>query len=70
MVTGTRKGSIVSINTGLGDTVAVITTALGITKLAELYTNITGKDCGCKTRQEYLNKLVPYGNNLIENNID
>lgn len=36
---------------GLGDTVAKITTALGI------------KPCRpCKKRQEWLNKLVPYGN--------
>jgi hypothetical protein len=37
---------------GLGDTIAKITTSLGI------------KPCGgCKKRQEKLNKLVPYGNN-------
>jgi len=37
---------------GLGDTIAKITSSLGI------------KPCGgCKKRQEKLNKLVPYGNN-------
>lgn len=46
---------------GLGDTVAKITHATGLVKLAELYTQITGKDCGCKSRQEALNKLFPYG---------
>jgi hypothetical protein len=46
---------------GLGDTVAKITHATGLNKLAELYTQITGKDCGCKSRQEALNKLFPYG---------
>jgi len=46
---------------GLGDTVAKITHATGLVKLAELYTQITGKDCGCKSRQEFLNKLFPYG---------
>lgn len=46
---------------GLGDTIAKITHATGLDKLAELYTNITGKDCGCHSRQEALNKLVPYG---------
>jgi hypothetical protein len=35
---------------GLGDTLAKITSAVGI------------KPCGgCKTRQEALNRLVPYG---------
>lgn len=46
---------------GLGDTVAKITHATGIDKLAALYTQVTGKDCGCTRRQEFLNKLVPYG---------
>lgn len=46
---------------GLGDTVAKITHATGLDKLAELYTHVTGKDCGCQSRQEALNKLFPYG---------
>ena len=46
---------------GLGDTIATVTAATGIDKLAELYTRLTGKDCGCKERREALNKLVPYG---------
>lgn len=46
---------------GLGDTVYKITHTTGLDKLAEMYTKITGKDCGCKNRQEALNKLVPYG---------
>jgi len=46
---------------GLGDTIANITHATGLDKLAELYTKITGKPCGCGSRQEYLNKLFPYG---------
>ena len=46
---------------GLGDTIFKITHATGLDKLAELYTKVTGKDCGCKSRQEALNKLVPYG---------
>lgn len=46
---------------GLGDTIANITHATGLDKLATLYTNITGKECGCKSRQEALNKLLPYG---------
>jgi hypothetical protein len=48
---------------GLGDTIAKITHATGLDKLSELYTQVTGKDCGCASRQEALNKLVPYGAN-------
>jgi hypothetical protein len=51
---------LVEMSIGLGDTIAKITKATGLDKLAEMYTKITGKDCGCKTRQEYFNKLLPY----------
>ena len=47
-------------HSGLGDTIAAITHATGLDKLAEAYTSITGKPCNCKTRQEALNKLLPY----------
>lgn len=46
---------------GFGDTIAKITHATGLDKLADIYTNITGKPCGCQSRQEALNKLFPYG---------
>lgn len=46
---------------GFGDTIAKITHTTGLDKLAEAYTNITGKPCGCQSRQEALNKLFPYG---------
>jgi hypothetical protein len=46
---------------GLGDTVAKITHALGIDKVAEKVAEAVGaEDCGCKRRQEKLNELVPY----------
>lgn len=49
---------------GLGDTVAKIThtevLGLSLADLAKLYTKLTGKPCGCKQRQEALNKLFPY----------
>lgn len=48
-------------STGLGDTIAKITATTGLDKIAALYTSITGRDCGCKDRQEALNKLFPYG---------
>lgn len=41
-----------SRSTGLGDTIAKVANKLGFTKT---------KDCGCQKRQEFLNKLVPYG---------
>lgn len=49
------------VSYGLGDTIAKITHATGLDKLANIYTNITGKPCGCQSRQEALNKLFPYG---------
>jgi hypothetical protein len=49
------------VSRGLGDTVAKITHATGLDKLATLYTQVTGKPCGCASRQEALNKLGPYG---------
>ena len=47
---------------GLGDTIARATKATGIDKFAEQVANglnIPG-GCGCKERQEYFNKVVPY----------
>ncbi len=43
----------------LGDAVADFTHATGIVKLAECYTNVTGNDCGCNQRQEFLNRMFP-----------
>lgn len=45
---------------GLGDTIAKITEATGIKAVVKF---IAGDDCGCDERQEYLNKLFPYGDN-------
>jgi len=45
---------------GLGDTVAIITQATGIDKLAEIYEKTTGKPCNCRKRQTLLNTLIPY----------
>lgn len=46
---------------GLGDTVASVIDVTGLGILADFYKKITGKECKCKTRQEALNELVPYG---------
>lgn len=43
----------------LGDMVAGVTHATGLDKVAELYTNLTGQDCGCQARQEWLNRQFP-----------
>ncbi len=45
---------------GLGDTIAAAIAVVGLDQLANMYKKITGKDCNCKTRQEALNKLMPY----------
>lgn len=45
---------------GLGDTIEQITEATGIKKAVELFSNITGIDCGCEERKEKLNKLISY----------
>lgn len=45
---------------GLGDTIEQITEATGIKKVVELFSEITGLDCGCEERKEKLNKLISY----------
>ena len=45
---------------GLGDTVAKVAHAIGADKVADSWAEATGKDCGCKKRQETLNKMFPY----------
>jgi hypothetical protein len=42
---------------GLGDTIAKITKATGIDKVAKF---VLGEDCGCDERKEKLNKIFPY----------
>jgi len=44
---------------GLGDAVASFTHATGLDHLANFYSQVTGKDCGCEVRREKLNQLVP-----------
>jgi hypothetical protein len=46
---------------GLGDSIARVTHATGLDRLAEKMAAARGKqDCGCKKRQERLNQLFPY----------
>jgi hypothetical protein len=44
-------------NSGLGDTVKTITDFTGITKVVNI---ITGGNCNCDKRQEWLNQKIPY----------
>ena len=46
---------------GLGDSIAKFTKFTGINNLAQIGAKAVGKkDCGCKNRQEALNKAFPY----------
>lgn len=45
---------------GLGDTVEKITTATGIKKVLEMFSEATGIDCGCEERKAKLNELFSY----------
>ena len=46
---------------GLGDTIAKVTHAIGLDKVAEAVAETVGKsDCGCGKRREKLNELFPY----------
>ena len=46
---------------GLGDSIARFTQITGINNLAKIGAKAIGKkDCGCKKRQEALNKKFPY----------
>ena len=58
-VTGFRVQTGLQAGKPLGDSVASLTHFTGLDRLTNLYTHFTGLDCGCKTRQEKLNMLVP-----------
>jgi hypothetical protein len=46
---------------GLGDTIAKITNAVGLDKVAENVAKAVGKeDCGCNKRRQKLNDMFPY----------
>lgn len=53
---------------GLGDTIAKITSATKLDKLAETIAHAAGKqDCGCSKRQETLNTMFPYKSSTNSN---
>ena len=43
---------------GLGDSVADVTKLTGLDKVADTYSRLTGRDCGCEERREKLNNLA------------
>ena len=46
---------------GLGDTIAKVTHAVGLDKVAEAVAKAAGKeDCGCNKRKQKLNDMFPY----------
>ena len=46
---------------GLGDTIAKITNAVGLDRVAESVAKAVGKeDCGCNKRRQKLNDMFPY----------
>jgi len=47
---------------GLGDTVEKFTKKTGIKQATDWIFDKLGKDCGCDTRKEKLNKIFPYKN--------
>ena len=54
---------------GLGDTIAKITSATKLDKLAEKIAEVAGaEDCGCKSRQSKLNTMFPYKNSRESKN--
>ena len=43
---------------GLGDTIERVLTKFGLTK--KLMSDLAGRTCGCNSRKQWLNKLLPY----------
>ena len=50
---------------GIGDTIEKITKATGVKKVVELFSELTGKDCGCDERKKTLNKMFRYKPNCM-----
>jgi len=53
---------------GFGDTIAKVTHATGLDKVADSIAKAMGKDdCGCNKRRKTLNEILPYKNNSVSN---
>jgi hypothetical protein len=55
-----REHGLAFPSRGLGDTVARIAQATGVSAMVERVSQATGRDCGCRARREALNRVVPY----------
>jgi hypothetical protein len=55
---------------GMGDVVANIAKATGIDKVAKFFEEKTGKDCGCKGRQEKMNNYPNIVNEALRRRAD
>jgi hypothetical protein len=44
---------------GFGDQCAQFFHNVGVDKYAQVYSEVTGKDCGCEKRRQILNQLFP-----------
>tara|TARA_R110000822_G_scaffold32783_1_gene93932 strand:+ start:782 stop:1168 length:387 start_codon:yes stop_codon:yes gene_type:complete len=56
-----EEESIKEKSKGFGDTIAKLTHATGLDKVADKIAKMAGKeDCGCGRRREILNELLPY----------
>ncbi len=49
-----------AISKGLGDDITAIARGLGVEKATKLFTKLTGVNCGCEWRRDWLNKFWPY----------
>tara|TARA_R110000751_G_scaffold76275_7_gene153731 strand:- start:350 stop:505 length:156 start_codon:yes stop_codon:yes gene_type:complete len=47
---------------GLGDSIEKFTSATGIKNAVQAVAKATGSDCGCRKRQDTLNRVFPYKN--------
>lgn len=56
-----RDNKVVNRSAGLGDSIAKLTSATGLDKLAQKMAKAAGKsDCGCNDRKDSLNRAFPY----------
>ena len=56
---------------GLGDTIAKVTHATGLDKIADTVAKAAGaEDCGCNKRRKTLNELFPYTKKTKIKNFD
>lgn len=53
-----RKKRIIVSSGGIGTDIAKVLETTGVKKVVELF--VDGKDCGCKEREDKLNKLFPH----------